>query len=254
MGHGVSCCLDLTTIRRTPFRAPGAGAASSDARGLSTASRSSPVSASEPVPIRPVRAPDPGTDLGAREEGSGPGRGGDVASPGLMERIHRGDRKAMDTLVAEYWDRLVAFTAGMNGSTESAEDLVQGVFLRIWEGRGEWTPTDRLQGLLYRMTRNAALNGIRDQRNRTRLLSGFQSWRSRPATPDEALDQQDMTMSVEMAVASLPPRQREVFILARYHGQSYREIADVLEVSPQTVANHMSAALRALRSQLQHLR
>jgi RNA polymerase sigma-70 factor (family 1) len=171
-----------------------------------------------------------------------------------MERIHQGDRRAMDELVATYWDRLVAFATGISGSTAVAEDLVQGVFLKLWEGRHDWTPTDRLQSLLYRMTRNAALNRVRDQQNRTRLLDGFRSWRRRPGTPDEILAAEDLARTVEAAVASLPPRQREVFILARYHGQSYREIAEVLEVSPQTVANQMSSALRALREKLDHLR
>jgi RNA polymerase sigma-70 factor (ECF subfamily) len=55
---------------------------------------------------------------------------------------------------------------------------------------------------------------------------------------------------VESAITALPERRREIFVLSRYHGLSYREIAEVLEISPQTVANQLSAALATLRESL----
>ncbi len=172
----------------------------------------------------------------------------------LMERIHAGERAAMDDLVSLYWDRLVSFGADITGSRVSAEDVVQEVFLKVWEGRGSWTPTDRLQAFLYRMTRNQALNHARSRRTRNRLLAGFESWRRRPPQPDEESADRRLAGTVMAAIQDLPPRRREVFVLSRFHGHSYREIAEILEISPQTVANQMSSALDQLRADLAHLR
>jgi RNA polymerase sigma-70 factor, ECF subfamily len=172
----------------------------------------------------------------------------------LMERIHGGDRAAMDELVALYWDRLVSFGGDITGSRESAEDVVQEVFLNVWQGRTSWTPTDRLQAFLYRMTRNGALNHVRNRKTRRRLLSGFETWRQRPPRPDEESEARRVAGTVVDAIRALPSRRREIFVLSRFHGHSYREISEILEISPQTVANQMSSALDALRTALAPLR
>jgi len=66
----------------------------------------------------------------------------------------------------------------------------------------------------------------------------------------ELAEHGQLSDAVRSALADLPPRRREVFSLARFHGLSYAEIAETLDVSPQTVANQMSAALSTLRKQL----
>ena len=73
-----------------------------------------------------------------------------------------------------------------------------------------------------------------------------------PAQPDELLEETLLQEEVAAAIADLPERRREVFVLARFHGLSYQEIADVLGVSQQTVANQMSSALSQLRELLSH--
>ena len=63
----------------------------------------------------------------------------------------------------------------------------------------------------------------------------------------ELVEQAEERAAVERAIAALPPRRREIFILVRVHGLSYGEVAEILQISPQTVANQMSAALTTLR-------
>jgi len=66
------------------------------------------------------------------------------------------------------------------------------------------------------------------------------------------LEAAELERAIELAVESLPPRRREVFVLSRYHGLNNAQVAEVLGVSPQTVANQLVSALRTLRELLQH--
>ncbi len=156
----------------------------------------------------------------------------------------------MNELTASMWERLVAFATDITGRRAAAEDVVQDVLLRFWQERSRWTPSEQLYGFLYRSVRNAALNRRRDRMNQGRLLARFAGWQRTPAQPDEVLRGLRLADEVEEAVRALPSRRREVFLLSRYHGLSYREIAEALEISPQTVANQLSAALDQLRSSL----
>jgi RNA polymerase sigma-70 factor (ECF subfamily) len=72
----------------------------------------------------------------------------------------------------------------------------------------------------------------------------------RATTPLELAERAELREVLIKAVDALPPRRREVFVLARFHGRSYRDIADIMDISPQTVANQVSAAVRDLRRRL----
>jgi len=169
----------------------------------------------------------------------------------LMERIQSGDPGALDEALAEFWEPLVRYARSFLGSSDAAEDAAQEAFVRLWRHREEWSATESLRAYLYRILRNHLMNERRAQRIRAR-------WRDRalrrpphgPTTPIELAEHGELADAVRAALEDLPPRRREVFTLARFHGLTYGEIAEALDVSPQTVANQMSAALRTLRERL----
>lgn len=169
----------------------------------------------------------------------------------LMERLRSGDDSAFTELMQAYWAPLVAYADRLLSSRDAAEDVVQDTMLRVWERRAEWTPTDRLRSLLYRITRNLSLNERRRARVRNvhRALSAdLEAWP--PESPLELLERREIRDALAHALDALPARRREVFVLSRYHGHDYRGIAEIMDISPQTVANTMSAALDDLRSLL----
>jgi len=169
----------------------------------------------------------------------------------LMHRIQSGEHRALDEALSEYWEPLVRYASGFLGSSDAAEDAAQEAFVRLWKHRNKWSATESLRAYLYRILRNYILDERRAQRVRSR-------WRERallrkphgPMTPVEYLEHGELSDAVSTALADLPPRRREVFTLARFHGLSYAEIAEAMDVSPQTVANQMSAALSTLRERL----
>lgn len=153
------------------------------------------------------------------------------------------------TLLAQHWGPLMRYAASILRSDEALEDVVQTAFVRLWEQRA---PRDSQHDVafLYRTVRNLAFNERRWLRVRARWRAGVLSEMWFAAEPDE---EEAAERRVRDAVAALPRRRREVFELARFHGLSYRQIADTLGLSPQTVANHMSAALHDLRDALRDL-
>lgn len=175
----------------------------------------------------------------------------------LMERVRDGDRAAFGALVARHWAPLTDYAAGFAGGVDEGEDVVQEVFVQVWRSRADWTSSGTVTGFLFRITRNLALNRIESQRAREdrerRPEVVFRHYGAPPPTPHDAFEARRLRAVVDEAVSELPPRQREVFVLARIHGLSHREIAGTLEISPQTVANQMSAALAKLQAMLAHL-
>jgi RNA polymerase sigma-70 factor, ECF subfamily len=141
------------------------------------------------------------------------------------------------------------------GQPDDAEDIVQETFVRIWRHRAEWKPSGTVGAYLYRITRNLALNVVRNRRIRQRLaeVRGEELFRvATPPTADEVFEAELLQEELEAAIASLPERRREIFVLCRYHRLSHREIAQTLGISIQTVANQMRSALADLRRALIH--
>jgi RNA polymerase sigma-70 factor (ECF subfamily) len=167
----------------------------------------------------------------------------------LLARLAADDASALDALLGRYWSPLTAFVARMTGSVEAAEDAVQEAFCRLWERRRSWRDEGSVSGLLFRLARNRAVSAHRhlDAEARAASLAGETLARHHdaPAEPND-----DLRAALERAIALLPPRRREVFLLRVVHDLSYKEIAAVMGTSPQTVANQLSHALAFLRRQL----
>lgn len=174
----------------------------------------------------------------------------------LLRRLRQDDESALDLVLQQYWDELVAYLSRWLGSTDDAEDVAQQTFLRLWDRREQWNPGGgSLRALLFRIARNLAISEQRSRNARTRAI--VRATRDRAAgwvpTPLESLENQRLGRRLEQAIAALPDRRREVFVLRCVHDLSYREIAEVMGIAQQTVANQLSRALATLRQSLGHL-
>jgi len=164
----------------------------------------------------------------------------------LLSRLRRGDVAALGIVLERYWAPIVRYVLGILNSRDAAEDIAQETFVRLWERREAWGLDGSVRALLFRVARNLGLDELRRQAARERTA------RSAPRTPlrltpDEELESLELGTLIARAVNALPERRREVFILVHHHGLSYRETAEVLGLSPQTVANHLTMALTDLR-------
>ncbi|NBB75719.1 MAG: RNA polymerase sigma-70 factor [Bacteroidetes bacterium] len=167
-------------------------------------------------------------------------------------RIRLSDREAFREMFHAHYGALCAFAAQYVGSLDKARDVVQEVFLTIWEHRADWTLTGSLKAYLYQAVRNRALNATR---NRDTRRQAYAAHRQRHAQANHRTAEDDtyyhqLSEAVRRAVDELPARRRMVFLLHRRHDFTYREIAEIMDIAPKTVENQMGRALKSLRQRL----
>jgi len=172
----------------------------------------------------------------------------------LVRGLRADDPEALKKLMDAYWSPLVGFANRILSGAGDPEDMVQTAFVRFWSRRHSLDEEGSLRSLLYTIVRNASLDELR---KRTRREDAHRSATppASPRSPYEDVQGAELHRLAAAAVARLPDRRREVFRLAREEGLSYQEIAEVMGLSAQTVANHMSLAMADLRAALRpHLR
>lgn len=172
----------------------------------------------------------------------------DADDVALVARLALDDGQALAALMDRYWRPMVAFALDKMRNQDAAEDLVQEAFVRVWERRRQLRPHASPRAYLYRVLRNLITDDFRRRRLRDRF-SFFASHEATTETPSPValLEAGELATAAERAIAALPERRRDVFILAHLHGLSYREVAETLGITPRTVANHMTLALSQLR-------
>jgi RNA polymerase sigma-70 factor (ECF subfamily) len=167
----------------------------------------------------------------------------------LVLRLRNGDAGALSVVMQLHWTQLVNYVAALGVDRDTAEDVGQQAFVRLWERRDVLSIEGSLRGLLYRIARNLCFDVSRQRKARDRAAKRSVDASSSP-TPHDRLVGGELRAIIEAAVNALPKRRREVFVLVRYHGLTHREVAETLELAPQTVANHLGMALADLRVSL----
>lgn len=174
-----------------------------------------------------------------------------ISDPELMLHLRDGDPSALETLIDRYWNPLIRYAARLVDSLDTAEDVVQEAFVTVWNQRAGWTPVGTPQAFLYRVVRNGALQQRRKRELRDRKAPDLARLRPPAPTPFDETVHEELDRALQSAIQSLPPRRREAFVLVRFHKLSLGEVAEVMGVSAQTVANHVTMAVAELRRALQ---
>jgi RNA polymerase sigma-70 factor, ECF subfamily len=172
------------------------------------------------------------------------------------ERLRAGDKFAFEELFRSYYEQLVSFASRIVGTSETAEEVVQEVFLSIWRNRArsDFSPKN-LPAYLFGAVRKGATSHLRhshvEQKWRDRVSRGENQliFATAPAADDQTRFN-EVVVAVRAAVDELPPRCRQAFLLRRQRGLSYAEIATVMGIAPKTVEVQIGAALRTLRMRL----
>jgi RNA polymerase sigma-70 factor (ECF subfamily) len=173
----------------------------------------------------------------------------------LVDRVGQGDPQALELIFRRHGRLLLDVVHGYLAAPDEAEEVVQDLFLWIWEHRTSWSVPTELRPYLLTAARNRALNRLRhrqvERRVVERLLGAPEAAvRARAPGPDplESLTGNELSRVIAAAVADLPPRCRDVFLMLRRDELSHREVAATLGISPKTVEIHMTRALTAIRA------
>ncbi|MFK7969470.1 MAG: RNA polymerase sigma-70 factor [Bacteroidia bacterium] len=154
-----------------------------------------------------------------------------------------------ESLFRQFHVPLVRFACKWVREGEAAEELVQDVFMKVWDKRAELSLDESLKSYLFTAVRNRAFNYLRDQ-SRKGQMDELDDNIDLEAPKGDPLELDDLQRIIQQGIDSLPPRCRAIFLLSREAEMSYKEIAAELEVSVKTVEGQMGIALRKLRNYL----
>jgi RNA polymerase sigma-70 factor (ECF subfamily) len=172
----------------------------------------------------------------------------------LLKQISEGDEAAFNIIFSQYRERLFAYLFTITKSKETTEEIVLDVFMKLWLGREIVTEIQNLQSFLYRVAHNKAIDFLRSaQRSPVQQNDIWEAIQSTAgeASSDHLLHRHNTETALNEAIEQLSPMRQKVFQLSREEGMSYDQIADHLNLSRNTVRNHVAASLEFIRKYLQ---
>ncbi len=150
----------------------------------------------------------------------------------LVASAQRGDRPAFAVLVERYWERLYRWLYHLTHNRHAAEDLAQETFLKAFRGLGTFRTGSNFQAWLFRIAHN---NYVNSQRSASRAREPLpEHLPTRHEGPDEQVQNRESLTLLARAVGRLPADFRSAFLLRAEQGLSFKEIADVLDVTEET--------------------
>lgn len=166
----------------------------------------------------------------------------------ILTLLADGNEDAFRHIFSKYSGRIYQVALGYLRSGTLAEEVVQDVFMRVWEGRAGLRQVHRFEGWLFIISRNHILNYLEKlagERKALRSLSmSAPQWE---ATTDRRLTDRQYEDLLREAVVSLSPMQKDIYRMAREEQLTYDQIGRKLGISALTVKTHMSRALRHIR-------
>lgn len=170
----------------------------------------------------------------------------------LIRALKDGQEEALQQLFDRYSNDVynIAYTV-LKDSFES-EDVVQEVFIRVWNARSRLDETANLWSFLYVITKRISLNKLRDAK--TKALGHISmlefSFSEVKKCDDDTITKEILALEYEV-LEKLPDQQKKVYLLSRVEGLTYKEIADQMNIAPNTVKNHIIQALKTFKRYFQ---
>ena len=148
----------------------------------------------------------------------------------------------------KYHQKVFAFLYHYLPNREHCKDLLQEIFIKIWQkGYHEKRDWDA-EGFLFKTCKNKVIDQVRKQTSEDKLKNGYQRRRTeRSNSTENKVIFDEYQELAAAAISALPPKRRQVFLLSREHGLSYKEIADVLEIAPGTVMSRIYRGKQILK-------
>lgn len=157
-------------------------------------------------------------------------------------------RKGLQLLMDLYSNDLFLFIRGIVNNSESAEELVSDVFVKIWNKRDTISNINNIKSYLFILARNESISFIRkNKRIKIVNLEEIEEYYFAPLESDGSeLFNQDMIDKINTAIDLLPAKCKMAFSMAKINGLKYKEIAEIMNISPYTVKNHIAYALEKI--------
>lgn len=169
----------------------------------------------------------------------------------LLDRLREGDDRAFSTIYQRYWMVMYSHAYRMLQDEEETRDVLQDSFAALWHKRQRLASSQNLRGLLYTTVRRKVLDVIAQKKVRTQYLDSLDAYLQQYSNKTaEDLDARALMEAFDREIQLLPPRMRAIFEMRVKQHQSYKEIAEALNLSDLTVKKQVSNAIKIIKFKL----
>jgi RNA polymerase sigma-70 factor (ECF subfamily) len=169
----------------------------------------------------------------------------------IVSAIKQGDERIFESIFRKYYQSLCNYANSILKEMDESEEIVQHLFLSIWEKRSDLEISISLKSYLYRAVHNHCLNRIKHLKIREdyqQYATNF--YDSSYESVSQTVIKNELEIKIEEAIRKLPEQCRLIFRMSRFDELKYHEIAEQLGLSPKTVENQIGKALKLLRVEL----
>lgn len=171
----------------------------------------------------------------------------------IAELAHDND-SAMDELFNYYYPRLYNFSRSFLKMEDGIDDLLQEVFVKLWQNRKNINSADTFNAYIFTIARNLLLNELRSRLNNQKMKDRLHDLSvAEEYSLFKQIEYNDLKGKIDLAIGELPARGKEIFMLSRNDGLSHKEIAEKLQISTKTVEYHITQSTSFLKQKLRSL-
>lgn len=159
----------------------------------------------------------------------------------LLERVAKGEEQAFANLVQLYSSRLYTYMYRITGNSYESEELVQDIFVQLWQTRETLTSVKNFGAYLYILSKNRATNALKKV---IRIRNEMNRWATEQVSVsvDDDGFQEQISNLLDQAIDALPPKQQKIWRMSRMQHMKYEAIARELDISKDTVNKALQAA------------
>lgn len=180
-----------------------------------------------------------------------------ISDKAVISSLRLGDKKVYEQLFLDNYKNLVLYAKKFVMETETARDLVQDVFVYLWDKRQKLTIDKSLSSYLFRAVHNACINYLKRESTKENYIKHFliklNEGTYKTAASEDAYElvvHKDLKERIERIIETLPEQCRNIFRMSRFRGMKNKEIAEIYSISPRTVETQIYRALKILKEKL----
>lgn len=171
----------------------------------------------------------------------------------LLLRISKGDERAFLMFYDMYWEQLYVYAVRILKDKTTAEDVIQEVFIKIWNIREHLMSVRDLNPYLITITKNLSIKAIlKSNRLQSDLNSFISVFESKERSIEEVFDAKELSRLIDFQVDELPDKMKEIFLLSRQKGFSNKDIAESLNISEHTVKKQINNSIKRIRTRIRY--
>nr|WP_262921399.1 RNA polymerase sigma-70 factor [Maribellus maritimus] len=171
-----------------------------------------------------------------------------------ITELTQSNESSLEVLFNYYYPRLYHFSKSFLKIETGIDDILQEVFLKVWQNRKKITSVSTFNAYIFTITKNLLLNEIRRRLNDEKIKNNIQKYSiAEEYRFFDDVEYNDLTEKIKNIVDELPERQKEVYNLSREEGLTHKEIADKLGISPKTVEYHITQSISFLKKKIKEL-